>query len=309
VRALNAILLVGMLLVGGSAAPYVVRAGDTLAGIASRHHASVAALTKANNIKNPNVIRIGQTLQIPDPPAPASFHVVQVGETLALIAAANGTTVAAIAAANGITDPNRIAAGIRLRIVGIDTPAPPAPKAAGGARTHVVRPGDTLASIARRYGTTVAELARANGVKNPNVIRIGAQLQVGSGWRCPVAGPLRFTNDWGFPRHGGRFHQGTDLMAARGTPVVASVSGVAHQVTGSLGGLQVRLVGDDGFTYWATHLDWFGVAGRVAAGAVIGYVGTSGNAQGGPPHVHFEIHEPGGQAVNPFPTVQASCSG
>ncbi len=110
-------------------------------------------------------------------------------------------------------------------------------------------------------------------------------------------------NDWGFPRSGGRFHEGNDLFARRGTPAVATVSGTVVQTDGKLGGNQVKLLGDDGVGYYYTHLDSFGAEGRVSAGTVIGYVGTTGNAAGGPPHVHFEIHPGGGAAVNPYPRL------
>ena len=89
-------------------------------------------------------------------------------------------------------------------------------------------------------------------------------------------------NDWGFPRSGGRFHEGNDLFAPRGTP------GRGHrrrapwsQTTGRIGGNQVKLSGDDGVSYYYTHLDRFGASGRVDAGTVIGYVGSTGNAAGG----------------------------
>ncbi|MDQ3756648.1 MAG: M23 family metallopeptidase, partial [Actinomycetota bacterium] len=127
-------------------------------------------------------------------------------------------------------------------------------------------------------------------------------------WICPVQGPRAFSNDWGQPRSGGRLHQGTDILAARGTPVVASVSGTVLPHRSSLGGISYYLNGDDGNVYFGTHLQTVtGTAGHVAAGTVIGTVGNTGNASGGPPHLHFEIHPGGGGAVNPYPTLAKHC--
>ena len=126
-------------------------------------------------------------------------------------------------------------------------------------------------------------------------------------WICPVQGPRAFTNDWGQPRSGGRRHEGTDIMAPRGTPVVASVSGLVRHHNSSLGGLSYFLSGDDGNTYFGTHLDGFAAQGRVAAGTVVGYVGNTGNARGASPHLHFEIHPGGGGPVNPYPTLAKYC--
>jgi murein DD-endopeptidase MepM/ murein hydrolase activator NlpD len=88
---------------------------------------------------------------------------------------------------------------------------------------------------------------------------------------------------------------------------VAVVTGTAVQRVGVLGGNQVKLLADDGTYYYYTHLDRFGAGGRVSAGTVVGYVGNTGNAAGGPTHIHFEVHPGGGAAVNPFPLVDAAC--
>jgi LysM repeat protein len=109
--------------------------------------------------------------------AAAASVTVAPGDTLGAIAARNGTTVAAIAAANGIADPNRIAAGRRLTL-----PAAGAAPASGGAAAsgsaHRVRQGETLGSIAARYGTSVGALAALNGIANPNRIVAGASIRV-----------------------------------------------------------------------------------------------------------------------------------
>jgi LysM repeat protein len=115
--------------------------------------------------------------------ASSSTVTVRPGDTLGAIAARNGTTVAAIARANGIANPNVIRAGQTLTVpVGGGTMTPVAtgaPSASGGA--YVVRPGDTLGAIAARYGTSVAALARANGIANPALIHVGRRLTVPSG--------------------------------------------------------------------------------------------------------------------------------
>lgn len=139
--------------------------------------------------------------------------------------------------------------------------------------------------------------------------RSGPTFIAGNGsWMCPVQGPRAFSNDWGNARSGGRRHQGTDVLAPRGTPIVANVGGSVKRHNSRLGGLSYYLQGDDGNEYYGAHLDsYVGGSGRVAQGTVIGYVGNSGNARGGPPHLHFEIHPGGGRAVNPYPTLRQYC--
>ena len=121
----------------------------------------------------------------------------------------------------------------------------------------------------------------------------------------PVQGPCSFSNDWHAPRTG-HLHQGNDIFAAMGTPCVACVSGTVNHGEGKNAGLYVRLEGDDGNVYYYMHLQRFEATGHVSAGTVIGYVGDTGNALGGPPHLHFEIHPGGGPAINPYPILLAA---
>lgn len=307
---------------------YRVQRGDTLGSIASRARTSIASLVALNDIKNPNLVRIGQVLSLPaatstappstPPAAPpattapaggATHHVVRAGETISGIASRYGISQAQLIAANGLTD-GRVYVGQRLALV----PGPAAaPAGASSGVTHTVAPGQTLSSIAQRYGTTIRAIQDANGITDPNLVVAGQELKIPSTSGgsttlvCPIQGAMRHMNDWGFPRSGGRFHEGNDLFAARGTPAVAVVAGIAKQTVGQIGGKQVKLTGDDGVSYYYTHLDQFGVAGRVTAGAVIGYVGSTGNAAGGATHVHFEVHPGGGAAVNPYPRISAAC--
>ena len=125
----------------------------------------------------------------------------------------------------------------------------------------------------------------------------------------PVAGMADYRDDWWEARFGPPFHlhQGTDIFGARGTPVRAPYAGVVRFEDGGLGGKGAYVTQPDGTFYYMAHLDGFAKnlsnGKAVKQGDVIGYLGDSGNALGGTPHVHFEIHPRGGAAVNPKPIL------
>jgi hypothetical protein len=127
--------------------------------------------------------------------------------------------------------------------------------------------------------------------------------------RFPVAGKATYSHDWWFPRFGPdwRLHEGTDIFAPAGTPVRASADGRARIRDGGLGGLSVYVIEPDGTYYYLAHLA--GTApdlvdgAAVRTGQVVGFVGDSGNAAGGVPHVHFEVHPGGGGPVDPKPVL------
>jgi murein DD-endopeptidase MepM/ murein hydrolase activator NlpD len=135
-----------------------------------------------------------------------------------------------------------------------------------------------------------------------------AEVRAGADIVCPVEGGADFVDSWGDARSGGRAHKGTDMMAAYGTPTLAPVSGTVEHRNVTGGGLSWFVYGDDGNTYFGTHLSGYENegAGWVDAGTVIGYVGDSGNAAG-TPHLHFEFWPGGGSPVNPYSLVAAAC--
>jgi murein DD-endopeptidase MepM/ murein hydrolase activator NlpD len=115
----------------------------------------------------------------------------------------------------------------------------------------------------------------------------------------PVAGEAKFTDDWQMPRWTPcpHLHAGNDIFAKTGTPIVASGPGTLSAFGNhSVGGLSVWIAYDDKYSFFYTHLDRFAPGlergQRVDRGTLIGYVGATGNAAGGAPHLHFEIHAP-----------------
>jgi murein DD-endopeptidase MepM/ murein hydrolase activator NlpD len=127
-----------------------------------------------------------------------------------------------------------------------------------------------------------------------------------SSLRFPIAGDAEGPGSpFGAARDAGaRTHQGVDIFAPRGTPVVAVARGVARRATNRLGGNVVWLHAPAGPSFYYAHLDrWaIGAFAWVNPGDVLGYVGTTGNARRTPPHLHFGIYE--GGAVDPWPFVE-----
>jgi len=175
-----------------------------------------------------------------------------------------------------------------------------------GSRSYVVQTGDTWASIAAAKGSTAAALATANRMNLSRRPSVGSRIQVPGTWGCPVP-TGGFINDFGFPRPAGRVHEGNDLFAARGTPVRAPVSGQAERTPNSIGGNAVQLRGDDGNRYYLAHLDSSGRPARSPPATWSATSATRATPITTPPHLHFEVHPNGGQAVNPFPTITLAC--
>ncbi|MFN2545019.1 MAG: murein hydrolase activator EnvC [Actinomycetota bacterium] len=154
----------------------------------------------------------------------------------------------------------------------------------------------------------------------------GAPVNIGDNpfHYCPVGDPHAFSDSFGAPRYAGGYHPhaGNDIMASRGTPIYATFDGTAEADPNGLGGNAVIVHGAQGYTYNA-HLDSYGQLGSVTTGTIVGYVGDSGDAQGGPTHDHFEWHPNvlpaspyrssygytviNGDAIDPYPYLLQVC--
>ena len=112
---------------------------------------------------------------------------------------------------------------------------------------------------------------------------------------------------WHAPRGDGRLHEGQDIFAPRGSPIFSATTGYVFKVgENNLGGQTVSVIGPGGRIYYYAHLDRYApglnVGDSVTTRTVLGYVGTTGNAQGTPPHLHFGIYTLNG-AINPLPLL------
>ena len=112
---------------------------------------------------------------------------------------------------------------------------------------------------------------------------------------------------WQAARGEGRKHEGQDIFAPRGTPILSATSGYIYNIgENNLGGQTVSVISKGGRVYYYAHLDSYArgiqIGDRVTTRTVLGYVGTTGNAQGTPPHLHFGVYTSGG-AINPLPML------
>lgn len=163
---------------------------------------------------------------------------------------------------------------------------------------------DTLRAEAVRADTFVVRVHARRG----HATNVALGLRTAPALGFPVAGQDArvLGSAFGVDRDGGaRSHEGVDLFAPRGTPVVAAADGFASPGTNRLGGNVVWLRdGERGLTHYYAHLDTVLVATgqRVRRGDTLGTVGNTGNARTTPPHLHFGLYDDG--ALDPAPFLR-----
>lgn len=180
--------------------------------------------------------------------------------------------------------------------------------AAGEAAPERLASADSLARalayVARHDGTFLVRV-------QPELLRGGryaVTIVVGPTLAFPVHGrdTMAIRSRYGAPRDAGRRrHEGLDIFAPRGTPVLAAADGVVRSTRSNrLGGNVVWLRDDLGRSHYYAHLERHAVTRgvRVRTGDTIGFVGNSGNARTTPPHLHFGVYRRG--SFDPFPALQ-----
>jgi membrane-bound lytic murein transglycosylase D len=173
---------------------HLVKKGETLSGIGRKYGVSVAALREANpSVRGKKGPRAGQELVIPvgsaagwtssDAPAGSRVHTVRSGETLSGIARKYRVTVAQLTEWNGLSRSGMIRTGQKLRLYPGSGAAPTrasstASTTQAGSRTHLVKRGETLSGLARRYGVSVQALQKANGLSSARDLKAGQKIKI-----------------------------------------------------------------------------------------------------------------------------------
>ena len=164
-------------------------------------------------------------------------------------------------------------------------------------------------------GVADAALLRKLGLKIRAVASAPATLSGPTSARYlkafPVLGDYRYFDDFGAARHQGS-HEGNDIVAKMGTPLVACVDGTISRLTRQetgLGGIYIWIEDAQGNDYYYAHMQTIApeleAGSRVTAGQVVGTMGMTGDARGTIPHLHFEIRPKGGGSINPFNELRA----
>jgi murein DD-endopeptidase MepM/ murein hydrolase activator NlpD len=170
----------------------------------------------------------------------------------------------------------------------------------------VLLAGAALLVVALKYADH-ARYPAARHLTLPFKVALLSAKEADQQLAVPVEGVRlkQIADSWRAPRSGGRLHEGQDIFAARGTQVRSATAGYVVRVGESpLGGNTVFVAGAGGRRYYYAHLDSYAaglaVGDYVTRGTVLGYVGTTGNAAGAQPHLHFGVYTPQG-AIDPLP--------
>jgi len=267
---------------------YYVKAGDTLYSISRRFGIPVQDIVAGNRLRNSYILHIGQRLAIPR----QQIYRVRKGDTVYSIARAYNVEMASLVASNGISAPFRISIGQKLVIPGRRT----IPDSGGGQAKLT-----SVAAVIPAAPPKVEKGAPQRPVHIPN-----PSPRQSSKFLWPVNG--RVISGYG-PREGGLHNDGINILAPRGTPVLAAENGVVVYAGTELSGFGnlILLKHADGWVTAYAHNENLLVrrGQKVRRGDAIARIGKSGNVAR--PQLHFEIRK-GTRAVNPAKLLAASAT-
>jgi murein DD-endopeptidase MepM/ murein hydrolase activator NlpD len=243
---------------------HIILPGETLSGIAEFYDTDIASIVYANNLFSRDLLSVGAQLKVPT--TPGLLHTVVAGDTPSALAAHYGIEQADILSVN-VLDPS-----------------------------GALRPGDEIVLPGAKPPVTMVTVASRGAGDRPPAPAGGSGGGSGILYIWPAEGFI--TSGYG-PRSG-RMHEGIDLAASMGAPVVAARGGVVVRAGWRDGyGYAVEIGHGGGISTLYAHLSEIlaGVGRNVAQGELVARVGSTGRSTG--PHLHFEIRTPGGK-VDPL---------
>ncbi|GAG74560.1 unnamed protein product, partial [marine sediment metagenome] len=303
---------------------YTVKAGDNLWNISRKYGVSVEVIIEVNNLRDKDLLSLGQKLEIPaigggvsnskqkQEPTIVTYTVVK-GDTLWSISQRYDVKMSSIISVNNLKEISRLSIGqkLKLPITNMDIAKAEGydQEAAAEEIIYYVKKGESLWSISREYNVKLEAIIAANSIADASKISTGQQLRIPNvpGARlsmCNFIWPVRgrITSPYGMRVISGRkdFHAGIDIGGPTGTNIVAAESGRVSYAGYMRGFGNVIILSHDGgysTVYGHNSVNLVKKGQYVKKGSVIGKVGRTGNATGS--HLHFEIRS-GGKPVNPL---------
>ena len=303
---------------------YTVKAGDNLWNISRKYGVSVEVIIDVNNLRDKDLLSLGQKLEIPaigggvsnsnqkQEPTIVTYTVVK-GDTLWNISQRYDVKMSSIISANNLKEISRLSIGqkLKLPITNMDIAKAEGydQEAATEEIIYYVKKGESLWSISREYNVKLESIIAANSITDASKISTGQQLRIPNvpGARsniCNFIWPVRgrITSPYGMRVVSGRkdFHAGIDIGGPTGTNIVAAESGRVSYAGYMRGFGNVIILSHDGgysTVYGHNSVNLVKKGQYVNKGSIIGKVGRTGNATGS--HLHFEIRS-GGNPVNPL---------